>query len=360
MKLSDTTLCQENTRHLHSNSYHSDASESAALPYILSSSKRLSQQELPSKPSLDRQNYVSSGVQTDLGGIEDWYESSLQHIPRRKHYISLTKRLLLRCQKDRERLEAERSSSRCTLHGKPGCDLQSSSPGETESEDMSRAVKLSLSKEIEMEEVKHSDDPEDSDMKDISHDPVADRETVHSSVPVQKPRPPDQEKGIGTLTIITEIHDSPRAPTSPQVPQTLSVQNHQVNGFPPNEMCAQPSSVPSIPHDSSLDSFSVHNRTSIPPLSPLIQISSSNPNISPANSCSPVYSTPVKKKISVGEYNILFRRKAESQSTSDKNHNFGSVLPHNSTRAAPAIKVHSKVAASDGTSPHATIKDLTQ
>lgn len=339
-----------------------EASESAAQDYVLSSSRRLYQQQTPNEiPPLDRQNYVSSGVQTNLGGSEDWYESTFYQIPRRKHHISLTKRLLLRCQKDRERLEAERSTSRGILHGKPGCDLQSLSYGEMEGEEICRpidAVKNSLSKEVEMENITHhSDQPEDVDMKDIPHDPVADPGSVPSSLPVQKPRPPDQEKGIATLTIITEIHDAPRAPTTPsQLPQTISARNHHINGFHPNEMLVQSPSVPSIPHESTLESFSVHNRSSVPPLSPLMQISSSQLTIPPAIPCSPVHSTPVKKKISVGEY--LFRRKAESQSTSDKSQNFGSVLQQNSPRAAPALKGHSTVAADDGTDANTAIRDL--
>lgn len=271
----------------------------------------------------------------------------------------MTKRLLLRCQKDRERLEAERSISRGILHEKPGCDLQSLPSGETEGEEISKpvdVVKISSDNEVEMEDITHhSHQPEDIDMKEIPYDPVAEPGSVPSSLPVQKPRPPDQEKGIATLTIMTEIHDVPRPPTTPsQLPQTLSARNHHVNGFHPTEMRVQPPSVPSIPYESTSDSFSVHSCNLVPPLSPLMQISSHQPNISPANSCSPVHSTPVKKKISVGEY--LFRRKAESQSTSDKNQN--PVMQQNPPRAAPVLKRHSKVAADDGTDANTAIKDL--
>lgn len=299
-------------------------------------------------------------MQTNLGVSEDWYESKFYQIPRRKHHISLTKRLLLRCQKDRERLEAERSTSRVILHGKAGCDLQSLSDGEIEGEEVSRpidTVKNSFSDEVEMENIRHhSDQPEDIDMKEISHDPVADPGSVPSSLPVQKPRPPDQEKGIATLTIITEIHDAPRAPTPSQLPQTTSARNYHINGFHPNEMLVQSPSVPFMPHETTLESLSTHNRSSVPPLSPLMQISSTQLTIPPPNSCSPVHSTPVKKKISVGEY--LFRRKAESQSTSDKSQNFGSVFPQNSPGAAPALKGHSTAAADDGTDANTAIKDL--
>lgn len=338
-----------------------EASEPAAQDFVLSS-RRLSQQHLPNKTSpLDRQNYVSSGVQTNFGGTEDWYESTLHQIPRPKHHLSLTKRLLLRCQKDRERMEAERSTSRGILHGKPGGDLKPLSFGETDGEELSRPIKISLSNEVEMEDItNHLDQPEDIDTKESPHHHVAKSGSVHSSLPVQKPRPPDQEKSIATLTLITEIHDAPRVPaTLPQSPQTLSARNHHVNGFQPTDMRVQPPSVPSIPHESTLDSFSVHNRNSVPPLSPLMQISSSQPNISPANSCSPIHSTPVKKKMSVGEWNIKFRLKAESQSSSDKNQNLGSILQQNLPRAAPVLKGNSKVAADDGTDANTYMKDLT-
>lgn len=336
------------------------ASEPAAQDYVLSS-RRLSQQYLTNKISpLDRQGYVSSGVQTNFGGTEDWYESTLHQIPRPKHHISLTKRLLLRCQKDRERLEAERSTSRGILHGEPGGGLKSLSSGETEGEESSRPIKISLSNEVEMEDITHhSDQPEDIDMGELPHDHVAKPGSEPSSLPVQKPRPPDQEESTATITLITEIHDAPQVPTIlSQLPQTLSARNHHVNGFHPNDMRVQPPSVSSIPEESTLDS-SVHNRNCVPPLSPLMHISSSQPNISPANSCSPVHSNPVtvRKKISVGEY--LYRRKAESQSTSDKNQNFGSVLQQNLPRAAPVLKGNSKVAADDGTDANTAMKDLT-
>lgn len=338
-----------------------EASEPAAQDYVLSS-KHFSQQHLSNKTSQhDRQNYVSSGVQTNFGGTEDWYESKLHHIPRPKHHISLTKRLLLRCQKDRERLEAERSISRGILHREPGDDLKSLSIGETKGEDSSRPIKNRLSNEVEMEDVTHhSDQPEDIDMRDIPHDHVAKPGSVPSSLPVQKPRPPDQEESIATLTLITDIHDASPVPTTlSQPPQTLSARNHHFNGFHPSDMRVQPPSAPSLPHESTLDSFSVHNRNPVPPLSPLMQISSSQPNMSPANSCSPIPSTPVKKKISVGEYNILVRRKAESKSTSDKNQNSGSVLQQNLPRAAPVLKGNSKVAADEGTDANIAMKDPT-
>lgn len=275
----------------------------------------------------------------------------------------MTKRLLLRCQKDRERLEAERSTSYGILHGKPGGDLKELSSVETEGEEISRpidTVKTCLYQDVEMEDITHhSDQPEDIDINKIPHHLVPESGSVPSSLPVQKPRPPDQEAGIATLTIITETH-APRAPTTPsQLPQTLAARNHHVNGFQPNETHAQLPFVPSTLHESTLDPLTGHNQNLVPPLSPLMQISGSQPNIYPASSCSPVRSTPVKKKISVGEYNILFRRKAESQSTSDKNQNFGSVLQQNLPRAAPMLKGPSKVPGADGTDANTGIQNPT-
>lgn len=332
--------------------------EPSVQDFVLSS-RRLSQQLSNKTSPLDRRNYVSSGVQTNFGATEDWYESTLQQIPRPKHHISLTKRLLLRCQKDRERLEAERSISRGILHGKPGV-LKSSSIGEISGEASSRPIEISSSNEVEMEDVTHlSDQPEDIDKKESPFHHVAKPGSLPSSLPVQKPRPPDQEKSIATLTLITEIHDAPRVPaTLPKSSLTLPARSH-ANGFHSSDMRFQPPSAPSILHESTLDSLSVLNRNSIPPISPLMQISSGQINISPATSFSPIQSTPVKKKYSVGEYNNLVRRKAESQSTSDKNQNLGSVLPQNLPRAAPVLKGDSKIAAHDGTDASTGMKDLT-
>ncbi len=303
-----------------------------------------------------RQNYVSSSVQTLVGGKEDWYEPTVPHTTRRTHYISLTKRLLLRCKKDWERLEVERSAVLDISNEKHDSCIQSSSSDdikEPKTGEPPNAIQVGVSEEIEMEYVTHQPEtPVDTEMKDIGHHTGPETGSVPSNIPVQKPRPPDQAQAPSHPTTIMEIKHPP-LPSLSQVPKSPSTQYPHTNGFHPNKLRVQTSSALQIPHETASDSSSVNNPNSIH----FTQTSNSHPPTSPANSSSPINPTPVKKKISVGEYNILFRRKAESQSTSDKISSVGSVSQQNMFKAPAVLKGPAIIGAAEKMIADTTIED---
>ncbi|KAL9125395.1 MAG: hypothetical protein Q9217_005396 [Psora testacea] len=83
--------------------------------------KKSSQPNTPTDASsIVRLNYVSVAVQTVSDEENDWYKPPLQPVGLRKPYMSLTKRLLLRSQHDRQKLEelrrpAQASSSQIAV-----------------------------------------------------------------------------------------------------------------------------------------------------------------------------------------------------------------------------------------------------
>lgn len=80
---------------------------------ITKGKQRPSVPNTPQVPSpLFRANYVSQGMQTDpVEEEEGWSKPSQLPVPPRKPYVSLTKRLLLRSQHERQMLEQRRSAS---------------------------------------------------------------------------------------------------------------------------------------------------------------------------------------------------------------------------------------------------------
>ena len=73
---------------------------------------KISQSNTPTNPSpLAQPNYVSTAVQTDIDDGDDWYKPPAQSLRPKIPYLSLTKRLLLRSQHDRQKLEERRRSA---------------------------------------------------------------------------------------------------------------------------------------------------------------------------------------------------------------------------------------------------------
>ena len=85
---------------------------------VTKSKQRSSLPNTPQIPSpLFRANYVSQGMQTDpTEDDDDWSKPQQSPAPLRKPYISLTKRLLLRSQHERQMLEQRRSVSHEPQH----------------------------------------------------------------------------------------------------------------------------------------------------------------------------------------------------------------------------------------------------
>lgn len=299
-------------------------------------SKRFSQPHIPSATSpLVRQNYVSSGMQTDAGGINDWYELTVPHNPRTGRYVSLTKRLLLRCQKDRERLAAA-SDAACDTNEKPDHGISSTPSGESREHNM-----------LEIIDAAPVNTTEDSEMKDIKHDPGSEPGSVPSNIPVQKPRPPDQIPDNPDSMTGTEIKPPPLWPS--QTAQSSPAHHGHINGYHSTELRVQLPPTPQIPHESASESSNVLAPNPALARSPSTQTLNSHPPTFPANSSSLVHPSPVKKKVSLVDYlNRLSNSKAESQSTSDKNASASLVLHQTPPKVLAGLEGGPKVLATEG------------
>ena len=94
----------------------SNATPGPGRPRSSTTSKTKPRPSMPNTPKvpspLFRSNYVSQGMQTDPTEDEDdWSKSSQSPAPAKRPYMSLTKRLLLRSQQERQMLEQRRSAS---------------------------------------------------------------------------------------------------------------------------------------------------------------------------------------------------------------------------------------------------------
>lgn len=284
-----------------------------------------------------RQNYVSSGVQTDAGERNDWYELIVPHNSRRSCYISLTKRLLLRCQKDRERLTAASNATSDTSKEMLGHGISSSPSGESKESDM-----------LETNDAAPINATEDSEMKDVKYDPRPEPGNMPSNIPVQKPRPPDQTSvNIESMTG-TEIKPPP-PPWPSLAAQTSPMHHGHINGYHSTELRVQLPPTPQIPPEPASELSNVLAPNSVPYRSPSTQTSNSHPPTFPANASSLVHPSPVKKKVSLVDYlSRLSNSKAESQSTLDKNVTASPAVHQNPPKVLAVLEGESKILATEG------------
>ena len=259
--------------------------------------KRSPHPNTPSTSSpLIRQNYVHSSVQTDAEP-GSWDQPAAAHVHKRKLYISLGKRLLMRCQQDREQVEQRRVSMGNAADTIAANNLKEEAAEETLGKTKSHINGKIADVQIELE-------PRNSP------DLVA-PENMSPERP-EKPRPPDthmEDPGASVASI--------KPPPPPSTMTTLSVSPKQgmSNGFRSPDLRVQLPTVQPISHDpvsaSPIGSITTptiarssfpHTSNSYPPL-----FSSTTNAVAP----SPV------KKVSLGEY--FSRRKTESQiSTNEK------------------------------------------
>lgn len=304
----------------------------------IGSSKRLSQPHIPSATSpLVCQKYVSSGVQTDASERNDWYELTVPHNSRRSRYVSLTKRLLLRCQKDRERLAAASNAVYDTSKEILDHGISSSPSGESKEYDMMETI-----------DATPINATEDSEMKDVNHGLGPERGSVPSNIPVQKPRPPDETSVNSDSMISTEIKPPPPPWPSPAEHTSPTHYGH-INGYRSTELRVQLPLTPQIPHEPASESSNTVTSNSVPARSPSTQTLNTYPSSFPANASSLVHPSPVKKKVSLVDYlSRLSNSKAESQLTSDKNASASPVLHQNPPKVLAVLEGEPKALATEG------------
>ena len=239
--------------------------------------KRLSQPHTPSAsfPSI-RQNYVNSSMQTESEEEDPWYNSIASPFVAKRPYMSLTKRLLLRSQQDRAILEERRKftveHSEVTIAN--GADAR----------DLSRLKPVPINVDIEMLDVESALTLPLKNVVEEANSSIACPVTDRSIATGMKPPPP--------LTI-----DQIRA----------------LNGYRSNDLRVQLPPKPSVSSDSASNTPLVETPTSTISQSPFSQISTAVASSFPHSSSGLVQPSPIKKKVSLGEY--FSRRKGSQPAT---------------------------------------------
>ena len=288
--------------------------------------KRSSHPNTPLTASpLVRQNYVDSSVQTDIDENDDWYKPTDGHILPRKPFVSLTKRLLLRCQRDRAKLEErERTPSI------PATDLQVGSGQPPE-------VQIKNASPVDSAAIIHPNHAEDAEMHDVGLGVTLDPDSLPSDLPVQKPRPPDQPSNLPDPAQVGDIK-SPLPPVSNEA-NPPDFQSCPTNGFRSTDLRVQLPPTPQLPHQNSEPSITA-TPSSIPSQSPFshipIHTSNSYPPLFSASISNHVQPSPVKKKVSLGEY--ITRKKTESHSAAEKHASSSPVLQQYPIRPSTGIE----------------------
>ena len=236
--------------------------------------KQSSQPNTPSIPSpLIRPDYVSTAMQTDRDDEDDWYKPPDAPVLAKKPYMSLTKRLLLRSQRDREKLEERRKLSTydptmLEANGDSGNLIPPQMHGDAEMQDASSG-QPSLSAYASTDSIL----------------------PVPSNNAELKPPPPWLSNGL----------------------QTTAEQSRHINGYRINDLRVQLPPKPSVPADSASNTPLIETPTSAISQSPFVQTSASYTSLFSNSSSSIVQPSPIKKKVSLGEY--FSRRKGSQPAT---------------------------------------------
>ncbi|CAF9904692.1 MAG: hypothetical protein ALECFALPRED_009391 [Alectoria fallacina] len=236
--------------------------------------KRSYQPNTPSIPSpLIRPNYVSTAMQTDRDDEDDWYQPPGSPFLAKKPYMSLTKRLLLRSQRDRVKLEERK---RASLKN-PSCLEADGALG-----------KVAPSQMHEDTETQHPGSGQSSLSAHASIDSIL---HSHSNTAELKPPLPWPSNGL----------------------QEAVEQPWPIKGFRTNDLRVQLPSKPSVPTDFAPNTPLIETPTSSVPQPPFAQNSASHPSLLSSSSSNLVQPSPIKKKVSLGEY--FSRRKGSQPAT---------------------------------------------
>ncbi|KAL8944374.1 MAG: hypothetical protein Q9211_000608 [Gyalolechia sp. 1 TL-2023] len=238
-------------------------------------------------PVTARPNYVSTSVQTDPDERADWYNLPDRE-QSRKPFMSLSKQLLLRSQRERARVEQRLQAA---AFQRRQLIVSAQEPNGNH---------VVLRHGTEMQGVKH----------DLDY-PV-DEMALNS--PLQKPRPPD---GVGSRPNDphTTIKPLPTPPVSDDKRGTdLRLQ--------------LPSAAPLVSNDLSADSPREVTQSPVAARSPFAQTSGSYPPLFPNSNFNVVQPSPVKKKVSLGEYMSRRNNKPEPASSGERPIKSSPVLLH--------------------------------
>lgn len=262
--------------------------------------KRSSQTNAPSIPSpLLRPNYVSTAMQTDRDDEDDWYKPPEISVVFKKPYMSLTKRLLLRSQRDREKLEERRQAS---MNNPTQLDANGDS-GQFTSPQMH----------------------EDTEMRDAGSGPPS--LPAHTSTDSLLPIP----------TNSTELKPPPLWPSNGLQP--AAEQSQPINGLRISDLRVQLPSKPSTITDSASNTPLTETPISTVSQSPYVQNSPPYPALLSHSSSNVVQPSPIKKKVSLGEY---FSRRKGSQPATEMPASNSPVMQHGTPKNLGTMNGESK------------------
>lgn len=248
----------------------------------------------PTPPTTARPNYVSTSTQTDPDERVDWYNVTERDRPR-KPFMSLSKQLLLRSQRERIRMEQR---------------LQAAASQPDQNADQAR---LPNGAHIVPPQIR-----EDVEMQDAQHSLGRSAEDTTSNSPIEKPRPPDAT-GIRA--------DAAKASIKLPPPPLL---NHDLRA---TDLRVQlPSSAVQFPTESWSASPKDTTQSPITMRSPFVQTPGIHPPLFPLSNAGLVQPSPVKKKYSLGEYMSRRKDKTEPPSTGEKASNSSPVLSQGSAK----------------------------
>ncbi|MCJ1253816.1 hypothetical protein MMC24_001630 [Lignoscripta atroalba] len=253
-------------------------------------------------------NYSDASMQTDPETTCDWFtsEDEDEAPPMRKPFMSLTKRLLRRCHQERVKKEEARSSTNEALIT-PGSGLTHiSTPRRT------------LGSPPGSAEIVLHHSGEDAEMHDIGAPSETPPPLSFSDLPVQKPRPPDDETkitdGFGRNHAIGIKTPPPPWPVEPLE------RKQPLNGYRTADLRVQLPPKQVFSSNAPLAPTIIGTPTSITSSfaqSPFSQTPSSYPPLfAPSTSSGFVQPSPAKKKISIGAYmSRLSNSKVETPTT---------------------------------------------
>jgi len=241
---------------------------------------------IPSLPSpLARNNYTDSSMQTDPDPETDWTMGDTDQPTPRKPFVSFTKRLLKRCHRERVLLVGTQKSP-----------LQvKATPGPID-DAVAAPTAIETSKE-------YRDPDGDTVMRDV--DVLALPAELSSNSPVEKPRPPDESPMASDASAPsqTPILKPPPLPQAWSLPSP-SERKQSINGYrtadlrvqlPPKQLFSGAPMTPSVIGTPGSISGSIAQ-------SPILQTPGGHPPLFSAPISNLVQPSPVKKKLSLGDY----------------------------------------------------------
>ncbi|KAI9704801.1 MAG: hypothetical protein M1836_006581 [Candelina mexicana] len=252
------------------------------------------------KPST---RYVTASTQTEPEN-DTWY---ITHPPAtfKKPYMSMTKRLLMRCHEDRKRLETEIQGlgDATSMHPNGSLAAQASTFGLSETQDIDPAVSPLSTKPAS----------QDVEMQDAGVDDKLPLTDAARSPQIEKPRPPDDTSFTHEAASQTTVAGfKPPPPPPPTWNASKAPTSHEINGFRSTALRVQLPPTPQF----SMSSASTHSSAGTPTSAAGSVIQSPfhannyPPTFSPSIS-SGVAPSPVKKKLSLSDY-VSRRSKAET------------------------------------------------